>query len=213
MEKKLVLNVQTRTKEEKLNHLRREKMIPGVVYWKKQDPISLKFDYSEFLKLHRIVWESKIFNLTLDWNNIEVLVYNVKYNPINWEFQHIDFYAVVKGQRLVTKIPLVFVWNAKATMDWAIIEEQIKEIEVKVLPKDLIDSIEVDITPLENIWDSIRISDLQIDKEKFEILENPDDIVVIAGEPADDTIQEDISVEGVEWGEWEVWTEKDKEEA
>lgn len=200
MEKKLVLNASVRTPEEKVKHLRNEQIVPWVVYWKKQEPISLKFDYSDFLKLYRIAWESKIVKLAIeDWKSIDVLVYEVRKNPINWEFQHVDFYAITKWEKVTTNIPLTFVWTAKATIDWAIIQELMKEIEVKVLPTDLVDFIEVDITSLENIWDSIRVSDLKIDTEKFELLANPDDMVIVATKPVEEKIEDEAPVE---W-EWE----------
>lgn len=210
MEKKLVLNANVRTPEEKVKHLRNEKIVPWVVYWKKQEPISLKFDYSEFLKLYRIAWESKIVKLDIDWKSIDVLVYEVRKNPINWEFQHVDFYAITKWEKVTTNIPLVFVWTAKATIDGAIIEEHMKEIEVKVLPTDLVDSIEVDITPLENIWDSIRVADLKIDTEKFEILAGPDDMVIAATKPVEEKIEDEAPE--VWWEEAAEWATEETQE-
>lgn len=193
MEKKLIINAEKRLPEEKVKHLRKERLIPAVVYWKKQEPISIKFDYSEFLKLFRIAWESKIVNLSLGGKNIEVLIYDVVKNPINGEFQHIDLYAITKWEKVTTNIPLVFVWVAKASTEGAIIEEQMKEIEVKVLPKDLVDSIEVDISTLENIGDSIRVSDLKVNRDKFELLADENAIIVTAAQPVEEKIEDSAS--------------------
>jgi hypothetical protein len=58
-----------------------------------------------------------------------------------------------------------------------------KEIDVKVLPKDLVDFIEVDLSDLKEMWDTIRLSELKIDTSKFDII-TPDDVVVSASKPA-----------------------------
>jgi len=51
------------------------------------------------------------------------------------------------------------------------------------LPKNLIDSIKVDLSNLKEIGDSIKISELNIDTEKFDIV-TADTIVVSATKPA-----------------------------
>lgn len=212
MEKKLILNAEKRLPEENVKHLRKQRIIPAVVYWRKQDAISLKLDYSEFLRLYRISWESKIVALNIDGKKIDVLVYDVKKNPISWDFQHIDFFAITKWEKVTTNIPFVFVWTAKASVEGAIIEEQMKEIEIKVLPKDLVDSFEIDLSLLENIWDSIRVEDLKIDREKFEItMDDETAIIVTAAQPAKIVEEEPIDDAVSEgWEEVEEATE-DKE--
>jgi large subunit ribosomal protein L25 len=79
----LNLNAQIRKDDEKLNEVRNSKMIPAVVYGKKQEAIKIKVDYSEFLKLFRVSGESHIINLDVEGKKIEVLVHEVQYAPVN----------------------------------------------------------------------------------------------------------------------------------
>lgn len=198
---KLNLNAQIRNTEEKLSEVRAAKMIPAVVYWKNQEPIAIKVVYSEFLKLFRVSWESHIINLSIDWKEMEVLVHEVQNEPVKWGYLHIDFYAVTKGEKVHTHIHLNFVGNSKAVKEWAILEEHIKELEVKVLPKDLVDSFEVDLSRLENMGDSIRVSELNIDSKKYEILNKADDVVVMASKPKKvevETTTEEVTEEKTE---------------
>jgi hypothetical protein len=53
-----------------------------------------------------------------------------------------------------------------------------------------VDSIEVDLEKLEKIGDIIRISDLVIDGEKFEILDDADAVIVSANKPKEEKIEE-----------------------
>ena len=179
----LDLNAQIRTTEEKLSEVRASKMVPAVVYGKHQEPILLKLDYSEFLKTFRKSGESHIINLKVGKTSLEVLVHEVQHEPISWDFLHIDLFAITKGEKVHTKIALKFTWESKAVKEWAILDEHIKEIEVKVLPKNLVDNIEVDLSSLKEMGDSIKISELNIDTSKFEVLTN-DTVVVSATKPA-----------------------------
>lgn len=187
----LDLNVQVRTTEEKLSEVRASKLTPAVVYGKHQEPILLKMDNSDFLRIFRKAGESHIINLKGSKIDIEVLVHDIQREPISWEFLHIDFYAITKGEKVHTKIHLNFIGTSQAVIEWAILEEHMKEIEVKVLPKNLIDWINVDLTKLEEIGSSIKLSELNIDTTKFEVL-TPDDVVVTAAKPAKAEVLEEI---------------------
>ena len=177
------LNADIRTTEEKLSEVRASKMVPAIVYGKHQEPITIKVDNSEFLRTFRKAWESHIINLKAGKETIEVLVHDIQREPVSGDFLHVDFYAITRGETVSTKIALSFVGESQAVKEWAILDEHVKEIEVKVLPKDLVDSIEVDLSTLKEMGDSIKISELNIDSEKFEIL-TADTVVVSATKPA-----------------------------
>jgi len=180
---KLTLKAEQRNKEESLKKIRSSKKIPCVVYGHKQESETLKVDYSDFLRTYRKAWENHIITLELNSKKMNVLIHEVQKNPITWDFIHIDFYTVTAWEKVHTKIPLKFVWNSKAAQEWAIIEELVKELEVKCLPTNLVDNIEVDLSSLKEIWDTIKVSDLNIDK-KFDILTPKEEVIVLAWKPS-----------------------------
>ncbi|MDD2871733.1 MAG: 50S ribosomal protein L25 [Candidatus Gracilibacteria bacterium] len=190
----LKLNAEIRTTEEKLSDVRSSKMVPAVVYGKHQEPILVKIEYSDFLRTFRKSGESHIINLNVGGNSIEVLVHEVQKEPISGDFLHIDFFAITKGEKVHTKIHLHFVGVSQAVKEGAILEEHVKELEVKVLPRDLVDAFDVDISVLKEMGDSIKISELNIDTAKYEIL-TPDTVVVAASKPAKIEIEEPTSTE------------------
>jgi len=179
----LTLNAEVRAKEETPKSLKDSKELAWVVYWKNQEPILLKMDYSDFLRTFRKAWESNIINLKVWKDTIEVLVHEFQQHPISGDYIHIDFYAITRWEALTTKIALHFVGVSEAVKEGAILEEHLKEIEVKCLPRNLVDGFDVDLSVLKEFGDSIRVSDLQIDWEKFEILTNVEDVVATASKP------------------------------
>jgi hypothetical protein len=64
-----------------------------------------------------------------------------------------------------------------------LIQEVIKEIEVSCLPRDLTDHFDVDLSTILTDGDTIKVSDLGIDAEKYEISINDDDVIVTCSVP------------------------------
>ena len=198
----IAINAEIRTKEEKNSTIRNSKMVPWVVYGHSQEPILLKLDGSEFLRTYRKAGTSHILNLKVGKKDIEVLVHEIQRNPITEDFTHVDFYAITKGQKLTNHIPINFIGESQAKKEGAIIDEHLKEIEVRCLPRDLVDSFEVDLSVLVDFGDSVKVSDLKVDVEKFELITNIDDVIVSAQKPR-------AIVEEVETEEWaEGWDEE-----
>lgn len=179
---KLILNAEIRNTEGKLSELRNAKMIPAVVYGKNQEPITIKMNYSEFLKLYRISGESHIINLVIGKQDIEVLVHEVQNHPVSGDHLHVDFYAITRGEAVHTHIHLNFTGESEAVKEGAILDEHLKEIEVKCLPRHLVDAFDVDLTVLKEMGDHVKVSELNLG-ENYEILTNADDVVVSATKP------------------------------
>jgi ribosomal protein L25 (general stress protein Ctc) len=60
---KFAISAEIRAPEEKTSHIRTSKKVPGIVYGKSQEPISIVLDASDFLRLSRKAGESNIITL------------------------------------------------------------------------------------------------------------------------------------------------------
>lgn len=191
---KFDISADIRGNDEKISHIRQSKKVPGVVYGKTQDPISLVLDSSDFLRLYRKAGESNIIQLTVGKKKLDVLIHSTQKQPVTGAFTHVDFYAITQGEALHAHIHLNFVGNSQAQKDGAIVEEYIKEIEVKCLPKDLVDHFDVDLSLLQKEGDVIRISDLKLDASKFETTHHAEDVVATATLPRSAVAEEEAPV-------------------
>lgn len=205
---KFNLSADIRDLAEKNKEIRADKKLPAVVYGKNQEPISLVLNYSEFLKLFRKAWESNIINLNVAWKEIEVLVHETQKEPVTGDFIHVDFYALTRGETLNTKVNINLVWESNAVKEGGILEELNKEIEIKCLPKDLIDHFDVDISKLKEFGDNIKVSDLNL-WEKFEIITPADEVLVLVAKPKVEAIS-DETVDSTNENEWEEKTSENK---
>lgn len=206
--KDLILQAQKRETCEVAKQVRAERMVPAVVYGKKQENISIKVGASDLLRMYREAGESHVITLDIEGEKVDVLVHDYQRHHITGDFIHMDFYAIVKGEAVKTMIKLEQTGNSSAVQNGAIIEEYLKEIEVSVLPKNLVDSFTYDISSIQEVGDAIRIADLNLDTEKYSHSHNDEDIIAIASQ----TKQEEISDEAPEFAEAEVTTAKEEEE-
>lgn len=188
MDKKIVLQSLKREKNEDLKALRSSKNVPAVVYGKKQPATSLKLGASDTLKAFRVAWVNHVVSLDIEWKKMDVLFHEVQKHPVTWDIIHVDFLAIAAWEKITSLIPLVFVWNSKAKSDeWAIIEEVLKQIEVKCLATDLVDNFDVDLSKLEKSWDNIKVSDLNI-SSKYELLTHKEEVVAVAVKAKEEVI-------------------------
>jgi len=179
---KLNLVAELRSTTEKLSEVRAAKNIPAVVYGHGAENTIIKMNNSDFLRLFRKSGESHIITIAVDGKKIDVLVHDIQREPVSGDFLHIDFIIVKKGEAVHTNIAINFINESQAVKEGAILDEHLKSIEVKCLPKDLVDGFDVDLAVLKEAGDSIRVSDMNI-SSKYTVLTKADDVVVAAAKP------------------------------
>jgi large subunit ribosomal protein L25 len=162
-------------KKSATRRLRKEGMIPGIVYgYVGTIPIAVNaHDFKS--KFHRIS-ENTIINLKVGEKTFDVLIKDYQTNILKGTIEHLDFYALQSDKPVRTHIPLHMVGSAKGVREGGILEVQLHELEVECLPKDLQDQIPVDITHLE-IGHALHVKDLKV-PAGIKVLSLPDQVVV-----------------------------------
>jgi len=201
----------------KARDLRNERKIPAEYYGKGKENLHLALDYQTFRKVFKAAGTSSIINLQVEGEAEprEILIHKIDYNPVTDEFQHIDLQQIERGKKMVTKVPVVLIGESPAVKSLGgILTHGKTELEIKCLPRDLLKEIQVDISGMEELGESIKVKDLKIDREKHEILEEEDTMLVsiIAPKTAEE-VEEDLEEEvGKAVGE-EVAKEAEEEKA
>jgi len=162
-------------KKSATRRLRKEGMIPGIVYgYVGTIPIAVNaHDFRS--KFHRMS-ENTIINLKVGDKVYDVLIKDYQSNIMKGTIEHIDFYAIQSDKVVRTRIPIHLVGSAKGVREGGILDVHLHELEVECLPKDLQDHIPVDISRLE-IGHSIHVKDVQI-PAGIKVLSLPDQVVV-----------------------------------
>lgn len=150
-----------------LTALRSAGFVPGVVYGKKTQAVSIQVRESDLKKAFEASGENVLIDLKINDVGKEetkkVLIYEMQKDPIKDFLTHVDFYAVRMDETVKAKIPVTFQGEAPAIKEQGgILVKAIDEIEVEALPKDLPKEFIVDLSGLKNIADSIYVRDIAV---------------------------------------------------
>lgn len=162
-----------------VNALRRAGKIPVVLYGKHLDqPLTLQVEERALQKVVMQAGRNRLIKLTIDSGAPRlVLTREVQRNPISGRLVHVDFQEVSLTEKITTEVPLVLIGTSPAvTRGEGLLIHGIDSVEIRVLPADLIPHIEVDVSKLEQVNQSLFVRDLQV-SDKIEILTSGDEMV------------------------------------
>ena len=169
--------------------IRREKKVPCVLYGPHAEPVHFTVSV---LDLRPLIFtaESHRVELTLEGETYEAILKDVIYHPVTDIPQHVDFYALTAGETITMTVPVQLIGDAKGVKAGGSILQQINEIEVECLPKDIPSSVQINVAELE-IGDSVHVSDLSV--ENATILTDADRTVVsvVAPRVAEEEVEAD----------------------
>ena len=159
--------------------LRREGKTPGIVYGGKQPAVVIELEHNAlYHQLRQEAFHASVLTLNLDGAKEQVLLRSVNMHPFRAEVQHIDFQRVLADVKIQMKVPLHFV-NAEQSpgvkLSGGLVSHVISELEIRCLPADLPEYIEVDLKDLA-LGNIVHVKDLQLPKGVEAILhggENP----------------------------------------
>lgn len=182
----------------KVKKLRREGIIPANVYGKELKSVSVQLPLKSFLDVYRKAHETGLVDLTVDGQELPVLIHNVQIDPRSQSPVHADFFKVNLKEKITARIPLVAVGDAKAETDKiGLLEQPLSEIEVEALPTDLPEKIEVNVEGLAQIGDQIVISDIKV-PDGVVILNEPSQMAFKIGELVTKEVEEEAAAEEAE---------------
>lgn len=145
---------------------RLEDKVPAVVYGAGQDPESLTLSHNDVLKAfkHEAVF-SHILKLNVNGKAQSVVLKAIQRHPSKPKIMHIDFLRVKADEAIIMHVPLHFVGEDKApgVRSGGAVTKHFTDIEIKCLPRDLPEFIEMDISALE-LGAALHLSDIPLPK-------------------------------------------------
>jgi large subunit ribosomal protein L25 len=141
----------------------------------------------------------------------EVMFHDRQIDPVRGRLIHADLTRLVKGQKIEVTVPLHLVGEPFGVKEkQGVLEQIIREIDVRCEPRDIPDSIDVDVTNLD-VHDVLHISDIQV-PANVEILEDAETVIATIGIVKEEEVAPAPAAEGEEPAEPEVIGKGKKEE-
>src|SRR4030095_1691244 len=191
---------------------RRDGMVPITVYGGGGETVAAVAPLRELAAILRSEsGRNTIFTIDVEgFGASEVMFHERQIDPVRGRLIHADLTRLVKGQKIEVTVPLHLDGEPYGVKEkQGVLEQVVREIEIRCEPRLIPDSINVDVSLLD-VHVVLHVSDLKVG-EGIVILEDPDSVIATVG-----IVKEEVApvvvVEGEEPVEPEVIGKGKKEE-
>jgi large subunit ribosomal protein L25 len=168
--------------------LRREGKIPGILYGKGQEPISISLFLKEVTQEYvRGRFRSRLIDIKLDNNKtVKALPKDLQFNPVTDVIEHVDFIKVEAGTPLRVMVPVKFSGQEKSMgiKRGGVLNIVRHEIEFYCAPDSIPTHIEINLEKLD-IGTSVHINNIELPKGITPVIKRNFTVATIAGRRAE----------------------------
>lgn len=189
----LVLNANKREAigKNKVNKLRAEDIVPGVVYAKNEDNINVQVISKDFDRILRQAGTSTIITLDIDGENKDVLIKEYQTHPYKNQFLHVDFQAINQNETIRVSVPIVLIGRDDIEIAQSVLVQNMDTVEVECLPKYIPQTADVNVADIQ-IGDNKTVADLDIfANENITILAEEDEVICSLQEVSEEEVSEE----------------------
>jgi large subunit ribosomal protein L25 len=142
--------------------------IPAVIYGHGRESLALTVSSTELEKvLSQTHGGSVLVQLTINGSTTRTLMREIQRHPTKRTPIHVDFLEVHAGERLRVDVPLVLHGSPDGVRNaGGVLEQFLRELEIEVLPRDIPERIEIDVTALK-VGNSLHVEDVTVENAKI----------------------------------------------
>ncbi len=194
----LTLDATKRDNKENLEKLRKAGKIPAVFYGKKTPSTPITLAMKDFIKVWHKAGESSVVTIKTPEGSVDTLIHDVDIDPVHDTPRHADFYVFEKGKKLEVSVPLEFVGTSPAVKDLGgILIKALHELKISAEPTNIPHNLEVDISPLAQLGDTIVASSVKL-PAGVTLVENAGEVVASAVAPKEEKEEEPVDLSAIE---------------
>ena len=172
---RITLTIQERELHgKKLAGLRKQGLVPGVVYGADMEAMSVQAVEGELVKVVKAAGRHTPVQLAGKKRRI-AMIKDVDRDPVKHTIRHISFHAVRADEPVTAEVPIRLVGEGEsvAEKNGLVILQALEQLEVKALPMELPEALEVSIVELAEAGDRVTVGDITV-PVGVEIVDNDD---------------------------------------
>jgi large subunit ribosomal protein L25 len=161
---------------------RREGMVPITVYGGGAETVAAVAPLRDLAAILRSdSGRNTIFTVEVEGVGAsEVMFHDRQIDPVKGRLIHADLTRLVKGQKIEVTVPLHLTGEPVGVREkQGILEQIVREIDIRCEPREIPDSFDVDVTNLD-VHDTLHVSDIQV-SEGIEILTDAELVIATVG--------------------------------
>ncbi len=182
----------------KVKQLRGAGITPANIYGHRVESVAVQVATEELRHVLRTAGRNEIVYLRLDGEEPRpTLIRQVQRNPVTDAILHVDFYQISLLEKVRLEVPVHLVGRAPAVDTFGgILLHSLDNITVEGLPTEIPSHIEVDVSGLAEIDQSIHVSDLPV-PANLTVLTDLELVVAKVAPPAVELVEEEVVAEEV----------------
>ena len=219
----IIITAQLReiTGTNKVRNLRKNEMVPAVIYGNEAEVQKVNIPLNELLKASQNdLFYTQILLIAIDGKEEKVVLKELQREPQKGKLLHADFMRVSKKTILKVTVPINFINEENCLgvkTEGGVIIKTAREIEVSCSAENIPESIDIDIENL-NLNESLRLSDIVLPEgaEIPGLTEETDQLVVSVNPPKaviEDDPMDDVDDESKSEGETSEATSDSSEQS
>jgi len=152
-------------------------MVPAVLYGEKEATLALAVDSHELrVALSTPSGSNVIVQMDIESGEARAVIREMARDPVTRRILHVDFQRISENKPIHMRVPVVVVGESVAVKEGrGILDHAMRELEVRCLPRNIPESIKVDVSALE-VKHAIHVADITV--PDIEILDKPERPVV-----------------------------------
>ena len=180
---KLDIQERTLTRTKGSRALRRNGLIPGVLYYAGEENVNISVEKT--VLFHALQSGQRIFEIEQDGQMQYTMIKELQYHPVKDDVIHIDLMRVRRSEKMAIAVPLVLVGESIGVKEGGVLSQAMTQIEISCYPTDVPAQIELNIEDLE-INAAKSVADIVIENEDIDIISGKDFNVVSVTPPVAD---------------------------
>lgn len=156
--------------------------VPLTIYGGGGESVSASASLAELAAILRTEsGHNTIFTLDVDGEGgHDVMFLDRQIDPVRGRLVHADLRRLVRGQKIEVAVPLHLTGEPVGVTDGGgVLEQMVREINIRVGARDIPDSIDLDVSNL-GVHDVLHVSDLKV-ADNIEILNEPETVLATVG--------------------------------
>lgn len=165
----------------KAARLREQGIVPSVVYGGKSDPITTQSPIVETMKVAAAAGKHTPVRLTIDGKKKLAIIKSIDLDPVKHGIRHVAFHTIKQNEKIVTEVRVVLTGEGESEAEKAglVVLQAIEKLEVRALPANLPESLEISIKDLATADDKLTVGDLKLpDGVEFADMDQDLDLVI-----------------------------------
>ena len=188
--------MRTTAKQSTLTQLRKNGIVPAVVYGYNTEATTISVKERDLLKTLRVTGRNGVIQLNVEGKPVNVVLHDYQSDPLKGHIHHVDFLAINMTEELEVDVSVNLVGASPGEKEGGTLQQPNREVTIKVKPSEIPETFDIDISQLQ-IGETITIADIR-EKSQYEILNDDDYALVLISAPRTQAEMDDLESETTE---------------